>query len=59
MVAREADKVWLVFFHMTGITQQWYYMLERDAIDSKTGVPEWDTSVQGAVPSMLHTGALY
>jgi hypothetical protein len=27
---READKVWLASFHMTGPTQQWYFMLERD-----------------------------
>jgi hypothetical protein len=28
---READKVWLASFHMTGTAQQWYFMLERDA----------------------------
>jgi hypothetical protein len=28
---READKVWLASFHMTGPTQHWFYMLERDA----------------------------
>lgn len=27
---READKVWLASFHMTGNAQHWYYMLERD-----------------------------
>jgi hypothetical protein len=27
---READKVWLASFHMTGPAQQWYFMLERD-----------------------------
>jgi hypothetical protein len=26
----EADKVWLASFHMSGPTQQWYFMLERD-----------------------------
>jgi hypothetical protein len=24
----EADKVWLVSFHMNGVAQHWYYMLE-------------------------------
>jgi hypothetical protein len=38
----EADKVWPVFFHMTGIAQKCYYMLERNAINSETGVPRWD-----------------
>jgi hypothetical protein len=33
---READKVWLASFHMTGISQHWYYMLERD-----TGEISW------------------
>ena len=28
---READKVWLASFHMTGVAQHWFYMLERDA----------------------------
>ena len=28
---READKVWLASFHLTGISQHWFYMLERDA----------------------------
>jgi hypothetical protein len=28
---RDADKVWLASFHMTGPAQHWYYMLERDA----------------------------
>jgi hypothetical protein len=27
---READKVWLASFHMTGPAQQWYFMLEDD-----------------------------
>ena len=27
---READKVWLASFHMTGAAQHWYYMFERD-----------------------------
>ncbi|XP_066351424.1 uncharacterized protein [Miscanthus floridulus] len=27
---READKVWLASFHMTGVAQYWYYMFERD-----------------------------
>jgi len=26
----EGDKVWLASFHMNGVAQQWYYMLERD-----------------------------
>ena len=30
---READKVWLASFHMTGVAQHWFYMLERDAGD--------------------------
>ena len=30
---READKVWLASFHMTGVTQHWYYMLEQDVGD--------------------------
>ncbi|CAN6204174.1 unnamed protein product [Urochloa humidicola] len=30
---READKVWLASFHMTGNAQQWYFMLERDVGD--------------------------
>ena len=34
---READKVWLASFHMTGSAQQWFYVLERDA-----GRPSWD-----------------
>ena len=29
----EADKVWLSSFHMNGVAQHWYYMLERDADD--------------------------
>lgn len=33
---READKVWLASFHMTGAAQHWYYMLERDL-----GVIQW------------------
>jgi hypothetical protein len=33
---READKVWLASFHMTGAAQQWYFMLERD-----TGEVSW------------------
>jgi hypothetical protein len=36
-LTREADKVWLASFHMTGSTQQWYYVLERDA-----GRPSWE-----------------
>jgi hypothetical protein len=36
-LTREADKVWLASFHLTGSTQQWYYVLERDA-----GVPSWE-----------------
>lgn len=27
---RDADKVWLASFHITGVAQQWYYMLERE-----------------------------
>lgn len=27
---RDADKVWLASFHMTGMAQHWYYKLERD-----------------------------
>jgi len=27
----EVDKVWLASFHMNGVAQHWYYMLERDA----------------------------
>jgi hypothetical protein len=30
---READKVWLASFHITGAAQHWYFMLERDAGD--------------------------
>lgn len=30
-------RVWLTSFHLTGSTQQWYYVLERD-----TGEPSWD-----------------
>jgi hypothetical protein len=30
---READKVWLASFHMTGPAQHWYFMLERDTED--------------------------
>ena len=30
---READKVWLASFHLTGSSQHWFYMLERDAGD--------------------------
>ena len=30
---READKVCLATFHMTGVAQHWFYMLERDAGD--------------------------
>ncbi|XP_066355020.1 uncharacterized protein [Miscanthus floridulus] len=26
----EGDKLWLASFHMNGVAQQWYYMLERD-----------------------------
>lgn len=33
---RDSDKIWLASFHMTGIAQQWYYMLERDV-----GVLTW------------------
>lgn len=29
--------MWLASFHLTGTTQQWYYVLERDA-----GEPSWD-----------------
>jgi len=36
-LTREADKVWLASFHMTGVAQQWYHVLERDA-----GQPSWD-----------------
>jgi hypothetical protein len=36
-LTREADKVWLASFHMTGSAQQWYYVLERDA-----GRPSWE-----------------
>jgi hypothetical protein len=36
-LTREADKVWLASFHLTGNAQQWYYILERDA-----GVPSWE-----------------
>jgi len=36
-LTREADKVWLASFHMTGDAQQWYYIMERD-----TGRPSWD-----------------
>jgi len=35
-LTREADKVWLASFHMTGSAQQWYYVLERDS-----GRPSW------------------
>lgn len=27
---RDVDKVWLASFHLTGVAQHWYYMLERD-----------------------------
>lgn len=27
----ETDKVWLASFHLTGVTQHWYFGLERDA----------------------------
>lgn len=30
---READKVWLASFHLTGTSQHWFYMLEKDAGD--------------------------
>ena len=33
---READKVWLASFHMTGDAQQWYFILERNH-----GRPAW------------------
>jgi hypothetical protein len=29
----EVDKVWLASFHMNGVAQHWYCMLERDAGD--------------------------
>jgi hypothetical protein len=32
----EAEKVGLSSFHMTGVAQQWYFMLERDV-----GVVTW------------------
>jgi hypothetical protein len=35
---RDADKVWLASFHMTGPTQHWYFMLERD-----TGEVPWQS----------------
>ena len=35
-LTREADKVWLASFHMTGDAQQWYFILERDH-----GRPAW------------------
>jgi hypothetical protein len=34
---READKVWLASFHMTGDAQHWYFMLERDE-----GAVDWE-----------------
>jgi hypothetical protein len=30
---RDADKVWLASFYMTGVAQQWFFMLERDSGD--------------------------
>lgn len=30
---RECDKVWLASFHMSGVAQHWFFMLERDAGD--------------------------
>lgn len=36
-LTHETDKVWLAFFHLTGMAQQWYYVLERDA-----GLPSWE-----------------
>lgn len=32
-----ADRVWLMSYHLTGTTQQWYIVLERDA-----GVLKWE-----------------
>ena len=36
-LTKEADKVWLASFHMTGDAQQWYYIMERD-----TGRTSWE-----------------
>jgi hypothetical protein len=33
---KHSDRVWLASFHMTGVAQHWYNMLERDA-----GVLQW------------------
>ena len=30
---RDSDKVWLASFHMQGVAQHWFYMLERDSGD--------------------------
>lgn len=30
---RDSDKVWLASFHMNGVAQHWFYMLEREAGD--------------------------
>ena len=34
---RHVDRVWLASYHVTGTTQQWYIILERDA-----GVLDWE-----------------
>jgi len=28
---READKVWLASFHLTGVAQDWYFVMEQEA----------------------------
>ena len=32
-----SDRVWLASYHMTGVTQTWYYALEQDE-----GMPSWE-----------------
>ena len=34
---RHADRVWLASYHLTGVAQQWYLVLESDA-----GRPQWE-----------------
>ncbi|XP_066389781.1 uncharacterized protein [Miscanthus floridulus] len=34
---RHADRVWLASYHLTGVAQQWYLVLEADA-----GRPQWE-----------------
>ena len=36
----DRDRVWLAFFHLTGVAQQWYYRVDQDAGD--VGAFTWD-----------------